>query len=218
MNDLLVIAPLRVEAFAIRSATRALRVCKTGMGPHRARAAVASMLADPAAALLVVGFGGGLSQESELGEVVVADEVVVVDEHGRREGPSVLCAGSDALALALAERGLAVRRGAVASVDRIVTGEGRARMLESGALAVDMESAWLAQAARERPFAVVRIISDTPRRELRRRLPVGPPLPTMADGLRATAVLRRVAGALDRLIGERGVHTVFGPATWRADR
>jgi 4-hydroxy-3-methylbut-2-en-1-yl diphosphate reductase len=212
MSDLLVLAPLRVEAIAIRSAARALRVRTTGMGPRRARAAAASMLDDPAAALLVIGFGGGLSYDSELGEVVVAERVVVVDEHGGREGPAVPCAGVDALASALSEHGLAVRRGTVASVQEIVTGQERARMLASGALAVDMESAWLAQAARDRPFAVVRIISDTPLRELRHRLPVGPPLPSIADGLRAAAALRSVAGALGRLIGERGVHTVFGPA------
>jgi nucleoside phosphorylase len=213
LSDLLVIAPLRVEAIAIRSAARTLRVRKSGMGPDRAREAARSMLADPAVALLVVGFGGGLSHDSELGETVIAEEVMAVDEHGHREGEALRCSGVNALALALAEEGIEVRRGAVASVDRIVTGQARERMRASGALAVDMESAWLAQAARERPFAVVRIISDTPRRELRRRLPVGPPLPTVADGLRATAALRRVAGTLGRLIGEQGVHTVFGPTT-----
>lgn len=215
MSDLLVIAPLRIEALAIRSGARSLRVHKTGMGPHRARLAAARVREDPAAALLVVGFGGGLSQESELGEAIVAEEVAALDGEGRRVGASVSCAGVEVLLEALAEHGLAVRCGPVASVDRIVTGDGRERMLSSGALAVDMESAWLAGAACGRPFAVVRIISDTPIRELRRRLPVGPPLPTLADGLRATAALRRAASALGRLMAERDVHTVFGPAGQR---
>ncbi len=212
-NGLLVVAPLLVEALAIRAGSRALRVRGTGMGPVRARAAVETIRKDPAAALIVVGFGGGLSGESELGEVVVAEEVIELDPQGSAGGVSVKCAGASLIEQALSEGGLAVKRGRVASVEQIVTGAQRERMLTSGALAVDMESAWLAQAADERPFAVVRIISDTPGRELRRRLPVGPPLPTLADGMRALAALRRAAAALGRLAGERDVHTVFGPVS-----
>jgi 4-hydroxy-3-methylbut-2-enyl diphosphate reductase len=216
MSDLLVAAPLRLEALAIRSAARRLRVRTTGMGPRRARAAVPALLADPAAALLVLGFGGGLLAGSELCEVVVADEVVAVDEHGRPYGEAVVCDGADALVRALSGSGLRVRRGAVASVDQIVTGQARERMLTCGAVAVDMESAWLAQAARGRPFAVVRVLSDTPERELVRRLPVGPPLPSMADGLRAAAALRRAAGGLDRLVRMSNLHIVFGGVRERA--
>lgn len=215
VGEVLVIAPLRIEALAICSAARMLRVHKTGMGPHRARAAVASMLADPATALLVIGFGGGLSDESELGEAIVAEEVVAVNDEGRYEGSSIACSAVDAIAPALSAGGLTVRRGAVASVQEIVTGQARERMRSSGALAVDMESAWLAQAAKGRPFAVVRILSDTPRHELRRRLPVGPPLPTVANSWRATVALRRAAGALGGLIDEHGVHTVFGRSSNR---
>jgi hypothetical protein len=83
-------------------------------------------------------------------------------------------------------------------------------MEASGAVAVDMESAWVAQAARGRPFAVVRVLSDTPRRELRRRLPVGPPLPTPADAVRAMSMLRKVGGALGRLRRAGELHTVLG--------
>lgn len=215
VGEMLVIAPLRVEALAIRSAARALRVQKTGMGPRRARAAVASMVADPATALLVVGFGGGLSHESELGEAIVAERVVAVNDQGCQEGSSIACSAVDALFTALSASGLAVRRGMVASVGEIVTGQARERMSSSGALAVDMESAWLAQAAKGRPFAVVRILSDTPRHELRRRLPVGPPLPTIANSWRATVALRRAARALGGLIDDHGVHTVFGPSSDR---
>ncbi len=55
---------------------------------------------------------------------------------------------------------------------------------------MDMESAWLAPGAGERPFAVVRVITDTPARELTN------PLLTVAGGARAMAALRRAAGAL----------------------
>lgn len=209
MSELLVTAPLLVEALAIRSAAPRLAVRSTGMGPARARAAVSTLAAHPAKALVVLGFGGGLPADSRLCEVVVADSVVEVDEHGRPRGEAVECQGADLLESALSARGLDVRRGLVASVSEIVTGEARERMLGCGAVAVDMESAWVAPAARGRPFAVLRVLSDTPERELVQRLPVGPPLPTLRDGLRATGVLRQAARALEEVVRQGNVHTVL---------
>ncbi len=210
MSDILVIAPLGVEALAIRSAGRGLRVRSTGMGPRRALAAVPALRSDPAAALIVVGFGGGLPEDSRLCEVVVAERVLEIDAQGRLAEEPVPCHAVDSLSQALAGAGLAVRCGAVASVHEIVTGAARERMLSSGAVAVDMESAWVAKAAKGRPFAVVRVLSDTPTHELRRRLPVGPPLPTLANGARAIGALRGVAGALERLRRQGNLHTVLG--------
>jgi 4-hydroxy-3-methylbut-2-enyl diphosphate reductase len=133
---------------------------------------------------LVLGFGGGLLQDSEVGEVVVADEVL------SPEGVRVKCADPLALGGILESRGLKVRHGAVCSVARPALGKTRVRLREGGAIAVDMESAWLAAAARGRPFAVVRVLSDTPERELTR------PLLTIAGVARASMTLRRVAAAL----------------------
>lgn len=210
MSDVLVISPLGVEALAVRLAWQGLRVRSTGMGPRKAMAAVPAIAEDPAAALVVLGFGGGLPEGRSLCEVVVAHEVLTVDGDGAATGERIACHGAHALAQALSGHGLPACAGVVASVQEIVTGEGRARMLECGALAVDMESAWVAEAARGRPFAVVRVLSDTPERELRRRLPVGPPLPTLADGLRALAALRRVGAALGRMARQGDLHTVLG--------
>lgn len=206
----LVVCPLSVEALAVRSTGSGLRVHTTGMGPRKALAAVPALSQDPATALLIVGFGGGLSAESRLGEVVVADEVVAIDAEGVPEGGRIPCAGGARLREALATHGLSSCGGAVASVQEIVTGQARGRMLASGAVAVDMESAWIAQAARERPFGVIRVLSDTPEQELRQRLPVGPPLPTLANAVRAVSALRRVALALAAM-GRRGeLHNVLG--------
>ena len=210
MSDVLVVSPLGVEALAVRSAAPGLRVRTTGMGPRRALKAVPGLLADPAAALVVLGFGGGLPRGSRLCEVVVASEVLTIDEHGRPAGESVVCAPAGSLARALGDQGIEVCSGVVASVERIITGDARARMEACGAVAVDMESAWVARAAQGRPFTVVRVLSDTPERELRRRLPVGPPLPTVADSVRAMSMLRRVAGALGRLRRQGELHTVLG--------
>ncbi|HEY7829909.1 MAG TPA: hypothetical protein VIC06_05020 [Solirubrobacteraceae bacterium] len=184
MSGLVIAAPLRFEAFMIARGRPRARVRQTGVGPRRARAAVPGLLEDPAEVLLVLGFGGGLMPDSEVGEVVVADEVVGPD------GARVRCANTSALSHALESRGLRVRCGTVTSVARPAMGKTRVRLREAGAIAVDMESAWLAPAARGRPFAVVRVLSDTPRRELTR------PLLTVAGVARASLTLRRVATAL----------------------
>jgi 4-hydroxy-3-methylbut-2-en-1-yl diphosphate reductase len=140
VSELLIAAPLRLEQAMIRAgmrrsrpAGRGARVRHTGMGPRRARAAVPELLADPARALLVMGFCGGLDDEGMVGEAVVADTVQGPD------GERVACAGAAALAAALERGGLRVRRGVVASVPRLAMGETRTRLREGGALAVDME-------------------------------------------------------------------------------
>ena len=166
MSDLLIAAPLRLEALAIKSGIGShpprVTVLCTGMGARRARAAAPGLLERPGAALLVMGFGGGLDEHSEVGDLVVADTVRGPD------GEQVACPGAAALAQALERGGLHVRRGAIASVTRIAMGDARVRLRERGAIAVDMESVWLASGAGERPFGVVRVISDTPTRELTR--------------------------------------------------
>ena len=53
-----------------------------------------------------------------------------------------------------------------------------------------MESAWLAPAAEGKRFAVLRVVLDTPDREIHR------PLATLAGGLTAWRALRRAAPAL----------------------
>jgi 4-hydroxy-3-methylbut-2-enyl diphosphate reductase len=195
MSDLLIAAPLRLEATMIRAGLRrssraaasggaAARVLQTGMGPRRSRESVAALASDPAGRLLVMGFGGGLDDLGEVGDAVVADTVLGPD------GERVECAGAEQLAAALLKGGMTVRRGVVASVERIAMGEARTRLRERGAAAVDMESVWLAQAGSGRPFAVLRIISDTPGRELTR------PLATVAGVARASAGLARAAGCL----------------------
>ena len=103
---------------------------------------------------------------------------------------------------ALVDAGFSVTKAPIVSVGKLALGERREQLRSKGALAVDMESAWLAQGASKRPFAVVRVVLDTPEKELLRvqMIPVA---------LRAGAVLRRVARALDRVAGEHGLHRLF---------
>ena len=95
--------------------------------------------------------------------MVVADAVQGPD--GARGG---VRGRASAGAGAGASRADGASRDGRASVARIAMGDARVRLRESGAVAVDMESVWLAPGAGERPFAVVRVISDTPARELTR--------------------------------------------------
>ena len=195
MSDLLIAAPLRVEAWLVRTAARDVRVRRTGMGPKHAMRAAEMLARAPGRALLVLGFCGGLDAESVPGEVIVAEAVLVdprsvaEDEKGPDAVERVACVDVEGLTARLRGRGMTVRGGQIVCVSKLALGERRAQLLAGGAIAVDMESVWLAPGAAGRPFAVVRVVLDSPSHELFR--------PQAAAGaLRAARALRRVAGAL----------------------
>ncbi len=185
MSELLIAAPLSLERLAVRAARRPVDVVRTGMGPRRSQQALPRLTAAPARALAVVGFCGALDDGLSHGELVVAGEL------RDPEGGVISCAGAQELAAELALAGIPVRVGTIASVRRPVVGDARGRLAAEGAIAVDMESAWLAPAAAGRPFAVVRVAVNTPAREVHR------PLATVNGILRASAVLRRAVRPLE---------------------
>jgi len=185
MSRALVAAPLALEQALIRSAVRGARVRKTGMGPGKSLAAARALAREPGDALIVLGFCGGLDAQSRPGEVIVADEVLAAADEGHAP-VQVACDGSQRLADALIAAGLAVRRGTIVGVARIATGERREQLRAAGALAVDMESAWLAAGAAGRPFSVVRVVLDSPSHELFRPQALG-------GALLAARVLRRAS-------------------------
>ncbi len=194
MSRLVIAAPLGVEAAIVRSAGHRGAVHKTGMGTARARASAARLADAPGDALLVLGFCGGLDEHSVPGEVIVAGAVSSAQDEGHAP-ERVPCADADRLSGLLRGRGLKVREGEIVCVSKIALGERRAQLLAAGALAVDMESVWLAPGARERPFAVVRVVLDSPSHELLRPQAV-------AGALRAARALRRVAGVLHEWMPE----------------
>jgi 4-hydroxy-3-methylbut-2-en-1-yl diphosphate reductase len=187
-EEVLVAAPLRVEAALIASAARGALVQTTGMGPAKARSAADGLGAREAKAMLVIGFCGGLDGGSVPGEVIVAEEVYAAPDENHPE-PRVRCELAGQLVAQLTGLGLKVRVGNVVCVSKIATGERRAQLHRSGAIAVDMESVWLAAGAGERPFGVVRVVLDSPSHELLRPQAVG-------GALRAALALRKVAAAL----------------------
>jgi 4-hydroxy-3-methylbut-2-enyl diphosphate reductase len=186
-TQVLVCAPLAVEALALGKSAH-VRVVTTGMGASRSRASASRLAGEPARAVVVAGFGGALDPSLEPGDVVVADAVTGPD--GRSSCVSA------SLADFLRSEGLRVVVGTIASRDHIVRGDERRVLFDEGACAVDMESAWLAAAARTRPFSVVRAVVDTPGHELSRVLT------TLRGGARGFKSLARVGRALARFASE----------------
>jgi 4-hydroxy-3-methylbut-2-enyl diphosphate reductase len=180
---LLVIAPLRIESVAVRRGLPGAQVVSSGVGAVRARSTASIAARIPADAVAVAGFCGAVAEGLRAGDVVVASEV---------RGPAgVTSCASGPVVAALAALGIErVRVGPVASVDHLVHGAERRVLAGEGALAADMESAWLAPAAAGRPFAVLRVVLDTPAREVYR------PVAALAGGFAAWRALRRAAPAL----------------------
>jgi 4-hydroxy-3-methylbut-2-enyl diphosphate reductase len=201
---LTVLAPLAVEASALRRGLAGGRIVRTGSGPRRA-AAWARAARPDGAPVAVAGICGALDPALRPGDLVVATEVRGPD------GVVVRCPSAGLLAAALRRRGPRVWLGPIVSSPALVVGEERGRLHLSGALAVDMESAWLAAAAGTGPLAVVRAVADTPGRELR-----GPW--TVVTGWRACRSLTRAAGALADWAAAAGPRKVLlaGPRSFCA--
>ncbi len=192
MSGLTVLAPLSVEARAVRAGAAWARVHRVGMGPRRAARPVPVPEGDP---VLIAGFCGALDPELEPGDVVLASEL---------RGPTgtTPCPDPSILAGLLRRGGLRVRLGPIASSQRLVVRERRRVLHRSGALAVDMESAWLASSTRAQPLVTLRVVLDTYRHELHR------PLRTLAGAAIAYRTLRSACALVEdwaRALGPREV-------------
>jgi 4-hydroxy-3-methylbut-2-enyl diphosphate reductase len=156
-GGLLVLAPLRLEANAVRRGLRAAssRVQRTGMGAARSRKSVTGeSKPGPFGAMVVMGTAAGLADDLSPGDLVVATEVSDGDS-------TVPLPGADLLAAELRRAGLPARAGKIVTVPKIVKAAERKALAAEGYLAADMETAALVGAAGERPVAVIRAVSDT---------------------------------------------------------
>jgi 4-hydroxy-3-methylbut-2-en-1-yl diphosphate reductase len=182
MSDLLVFAALRFEAAALPKVP-GWTVLRSGMGPARARIAAARGLAVESPAVAIAGVCGAVSPELRAGDVVCATEL------RRQDGDPITVPSADVLAAAVRRRGLRAHTGTIYCVETIMSPGDRRALEADGVLAVDMESAWLAEAADGRPLAVLRVVLDTAARS------VFDPR-TLAAGFHALRALHRAAFAL----------------------
>jgi 4-hydroxy-3-methylbut-2-en-1-yl diphosphate reductase len=207
VSDLLVCAPLRLEARALRRGLGdGVEVRRTGYGVTRAREQADELLGNSFGMLVIGGTGAGLSTELRPGDLVVGTEV------GRDEaGPSLTCRSAPLLAGELRRAGLRARTGAIVTVDHLVRRGDRGRLAGQGALAADMESAPLLAGASGRPAVVLRAISDTPERPLLSPWAV-------QGGAAALRSLRRAGPALERWAAACGPRQVLlaGPRSFCA--
>jgi 4-hydroxy-3-methylbut-2-en-1-yl diphosphate reductase len=198
MTTLMVCAPLRVEARALRrglAGASEVQVVRTGYGPTRAAAAAARIGGSAPHALAVGGVGGALTSDLQVGDLVVASEVSY-------RGTTVRCPSAPLLAGELRRAGLRASVGPVATVDHLVRAGQHAALAAAGAIAVDMESAPLLAAAAGHPVVVLRAISDTPDRPL-----ASPGIVT--GGLAALRSLRQAAPVLVRWAAALGPRRVL---------
>jgi 4-hydroxy-3-methylbut-2-enyl diphosphate reductase len=107
---------------------------------------------------VLAGISGGLDPTLRPGEIVVATAVRGPD------GDERALAESDAKAVAEMLRnrgGRSVHLGPIVSSKTLVHGARRAELAAGGALAVDMESIWVADALQKHRLVVVRLVADT---------------------------------------------------------
>ncbi len=194
-----VLAPLGIEAAVLRRATRP-EVIHTGMGRSRSLRSVEGLIGGAHAGIVVAGVCGSLTASVAVGDVVVATEVLIAGDttaiagNGQGVANGVRCASAPLLAADIARTGITVHAGPLVSTPRLTPPAERHRLASGGAIAVDMESAWLAAAANGRPFAVVRAVTDGPGRDLSALRP----LRTAAAGIAGLRALSRVGRSIDR--------------------
>lgn len=175
-DDLLVLAPLRIEACALRVGLDRDIVIHAGLrARHTARIRAAA--AAGSGPVAVAGVAGGLRADMRPGDLIVATEL-------RSARQTTTLPATNLLGAALRRAGHTVHTGPVVESDRMVDGPDRDRFAVTGEIAVDMESARLVEALRGRTACVVRVVTDTPE-----------------QGVRSPAVLRNVRQALAVLGG-----------------
>jgi 4-hydroxy-3-methylbut-2-en-1-yl diphosphate reductase len=182
---LTVLTPMGIEAHAVRRGAPEVDVRRTGVGPRRAAAYAGAHDHSDATAVVIAGFCGALDPALAPGDIVLASEL-------RAGGPgaTIRCADPTILAGVLRQGGLRVHVAPIASERSLANGPRRRRLAETGAAAVDIESAWLAPVAGDRPLYALRVVLDTPGRELHR------PIASTTGTVAAYRSLRRAAALL----------------------
>jgi 4-hydroxy-3-methylbut-2-en-1-yl diphosphate reductase len=193
--DLAVLTAMRVEAEAIGGG-----VMLTGVGMEQACTTGARLRESLAARIPVAlsGIAHRLDPALAPGALVVATELRSTDGTPPRYLPAAALVASD-----LQRLGLHVRTGPLVSSSSPVSAEEAEILAAEGAIAWDMESAWLARQLPDHPIAVVRAIVET-----------GSAGATGATGapdlpLRGLGSLLGIRTSLERWARASGPHDVF---------
>ncbi|OHC76150.1 MAG: hypothetical protein A3G18_06560 [Rhodospirillales bacterium RIFCSPLOWO2_12_FULL_58_28] len=158
MKPLGIITGLALEARCLGAGLNGLTVRCSGPGPERAGKTARALLKEGCTALISFGLAGGLDPAIGPGDLVLADSVITAD--GKRfvtdrEWRQRLCAAlSDTPCVSAPLLGVG---------QAITMPEDKRRLfLDTGAVAVDMESHAVAEVADEAgiPFLAVRVIAD----------------------------------------------------------
>ncbi len=157
-----------LKGFRARVGTLEIAAIATGIGPGRAaKAAQRAFKALPNASLAIsAGVAGALSPGLAIGDVVVADRLIVASADDTTPERIVAVAPErvEELGAILLDAGLAVSTGALLTSSRVLATEADKRRAreQSGAIAVDMESASIAaEAASEGlPLVCMRTVMD----------------------------------------------------------
>jgi nucleoside phosphorylase len=163
--------PLDVDGlrgFRSRIGNLELVAIATGIGPHRAKeVAKRAFKVLPRASLVIsAGVAGALSPGLAIGDVVVADRLITIGEESAAPERIIPVTPErvEELGSILLDAGLAVSTGGLLTTKRVLaTGaDKRLARQQSGAIAVDMESASIAaEAAREGlPMICMRTVMD----------------------------------------------------------
>ena len=140
-----------------------LMILRCGIGPERAFDGAQYLLRSGARALISLGLSGGLYPASQSGDLIVADRLLMMDGAITASVQTTLPSVEQACQL-LRAAGLPVRPGSLISTrDAVLTPDCKMVLFERfGALAVDMESAAVAQAAAcaNLPFFACRAVCD----------------------------------------------------------
>jgi adenosylhomocysteine nucleosidase len=154
-----ILTGLRSEARCVPPAARRL-IVSTGGDPERARHAARAFVEQGASGLLSFGIAAGLGPEARPGDLLLPETVVLSGGAELAADP----AWRARLKAKLLRSGPIVHPGALAGVDRLLLLAKEKRRLReaTGAVAADMESHAIAEAARQagRPFVVLRAVAD----------------------------------------------------------
>jgi nucleoside phosphorylase len=152
---------------------RELLLANTGMGPANAEATARRLFDERSvAAAFSVGVAAGLNPQLRTGDLIVGDRVIS-HRPGATTPQSFPCDArlQESALTVIRQSGNRYALGSIVTVERIImtAEEKRALAAESGAMAVDMESAAIASAASARavPFLAIRAILDPVEEDLK---------------------------------------------------